>query len=593
MTDKQRIMAANYTRLFDILPYQLTHYPQKEAIGYKKGKKWEAYSTQEALHKINQVSWALLELGVQPGDKLAIIASNSPEWAFVDAGMLQIGAVNVPIYPTISEREYNYIFNDAEIKIAFVGDKRLYKKIKSIEEQVPSLQHTISFEAVEGCKHLDTMLSAASQKNVAEVETRKQAIGTNDLATIIYTSGTTGTPKGVMLSHANIISNLEGCIPDLPLGENHKVLSFLPLCHIFERTVTYLYQAQGCTLYFSKSLDTIATDLQAVEPHFFTTVPRLLEKVYDRILSRGNQQTGIKKKLFFWSVKLANQYEGYNKHGWWYKLQLKIADALIFKKWRAALGGNVQGIVTGAAALQPRLGKIFNAAGIRVREGYGQTESSPIISFSRFEEERNEYGTVGMPIWNVEVKLGEQNEVLCKGPNVMMGYYKRPDLTAETVVDGWLRTGDVGEFVDGKHLKITDRIKELFKTSGGKYIAPQVVENKMKESKFIEQICVVGENERFIGALIVPSIENLLEYVKENELNIDKKDFSTNPEIKKLVRADILALNKDLGQVEQIKRFELMDTEWTIESGELTPTMKVKRNVILKRFAPQIEQLFV
>lgn len=581
----------DFTRLFDILKYQEQKYPRFDCLNYKYNGNWRNYSTAEVNEIVDKVSKAFINAGIQKYDKIAIISNNRPEWNFIDNGMLQIGAVNVPVYPTISSAEYEYIFKEAEIKMAFVSDKNLYNKIAAIKDRVPSLQNIYSFDKLDCCDHWESFVKLGEEVDIVEVQNRANEVKHDELATIIYTSGTTGNPKGVMLSHDNIISNIKSVLTILPLTKENKALSFLPLCHIFERVVTYTYFATGTACYYAESLETLTDDLKDVKPHFFSTVPRLLEKVYDKIVSKGMELTGLKKKLFFWALDIAtNEYHEDYKPG----LKFKIADKLIFSKWREALGGNVIGIVTGAAALQERLARVFSAAGIAIREGYGQTESSPVITVNKFEPGSFKFGTVGIPIPGVEVKFADNGEILCKGPNVMMGYYKNPEETAKTIdADGWLHTGDVGTMIDGKFLKITDRVKALFKTSGGKYVAPQVIEEKMKEIRFVEQIIVLGENEKFVSALIVPSFLNLTEWCAKHAVDHSTKEkMVTAPEVLALFKAEIEALNVNFGKVEQVKKFELLTDEWSVDSGELTPTMKVKRKVVNEKYKDLIASIY-
>lgn len=581
----------DYTRLFEIIQFQEANNPVQDCLNYKYNGVWRHYSTNEVSKIINDVSKAFIGSGINAGDKIALISSNRPEWNFIDNGMLQAGAINVPIYPTSSEKDYLFIFNDAEIKMAFVEDLNLYNKIKAIQKDVPSLVAIYSFEDIKECENWQSFVKKGADVSMEEVQKRAEVIKPQELATIIYTSGTTGLPKGVMLSHDNIVSNIKSVLMMLPVASGQKSLSFLPLCHIFERTVTYSYFAKGVSVYYAESLETIGEDLKDIKPHFFSTVPRLLEKVYDKIISKGMELTGLKRKLFFWAHDdiAMNYHEDYEKG-----LKWKIADKLIFSKWREALGGNVIGVVTGAAALQPKLARVFSCAGVEIREGYGQTETSPVITVNRFEKGGYKFGTAGPVIPGVEIKFGDRNEILCKGPNVMLGYYKRPEETAETIdADGWLHTGDVGELIDGKFLKITDRIKSLFKTSGGKYVAPAVVEEKMKECRYVEQILVIGENEKFVAALIVPAIDYLKEWATEHNVKFtDKKDLVKAPEVLALLKKEIDILNKEFGHVEQIKKFELLSDEWTIDSGELTPTMKVKRKEVIAKYKDLIEQIY-
>ncbi len=581
----------DYFRLFDILKYQENKYPRKDSLNYKYNGNWRNYSTQEVNTIVDSVSKAFIAKDIQSGDKVALISSNRPEWNFIDNGMMQIGAINVPIYPTISESDYKYIFKDAEIKMAFVGDLGLYNKIMSIKKEVPSLREVYCFEKHSDIPYWEDFTKEGEKVDDVEITLRSDTIKAEDLATIIYTSGTTGLPKGVMLSHNNIVSNIKSVLSVLPIGKEYIALSFLPLCHIFERVVTYTYFATGMGVYYAESIETISNDLKDVKPNFFSTVPRLLEKVYEAILAKGMELTGFKKRLFFWALNIAT--EEYNEN---YKpgIKFKIADKLIYSKWREALGGNVIGIVTGAAALQERLGRVFSAAGIPIREGYGQTETSPVVTVNQFEPGTFKFGTVGIPIPGVEVKIAENGEVLVKGPNVMMGYYNKPEETKKVFTDdGWLHTGDVGTFVDDKFLKITDRVKSLFKTSGGKYVAPQVVEEKMKESRFIEQIMVIGENRKFVSALIVPSFLNLSKWCdKRNIKYTNHEDMVKLPEVIALFTEEIGRLNEHFGKIEKIKKFSLLPNEWSIETGELTPTMKVKRKVVLEKYSTLIDTMY-
>lgn len=588
----------DYTRLFDIIYYQNENKPLKAAIAAKEtadtGKQWREYSTGECIEIINKVSNALLSLGIKKDDKIAIISNNRPEWNFLDLGMQQIGAVNVPVYPTITESEYEFIFNHAEVKLCFVSDQELFDKVSSIKNKVPSLQNIYTFDDIEGAKNWKTILTEVGEDGLRKIETYRNQVREEDMATIIYTSGTTGTPKGVMLSHKNLVSNIKSVSSVLPMDSIPKALSFLPLCHSFERTVYYVYLANCVSIYYAENLDTIGENLREVKPACFTTVPRLLEKVYEKIMEKGRSLTGIKKKLFFWALNLGLQYEVGKDLGWYYNFRLSIARKLIFSKWIEALGGNIKIIVTGAAAMQPRLGKLFTAAGITVIEGYGLTETSPVISTNRFEEQNRAIGTVGIPIPGVEVKIANDGEILARGPNIMMGYYKRKDLTDEAIdKDGWIHTGDIGEFINGKFLKITDRKKELFKTSGGKYIAPQPLENKYKEYPYIEQIMIVGENRKFVSALIVPSFPNLREWCAKKGLqNSTNKELIGHPEVISEFQNAIEQFNKGINKVEQVKKFQLLPDEWSVESGELTPTMKLKRRVILEKYKNDIEEIY-
>lgn len=582
-----------FTRLFDVMHYQNAKYPQDTALAEKIDGQWIRYSTAECIKRTDEISKGLYAFGIRPGDKVAIVANSRPLWNFVDLALLQLGAIVVPIYPTISYDEYRFIFKDAEIKLAFVYDKALFQKITKIQEEALTVQKVYTFNKIEGAPYWDELLPLGKDVDFNEIEKIKAGISKDDLATIIYTSGTTGTPKGVMLSHNNVISNVISSAKALPINHTHSTLSALPICHIFERMVCYLYLYVGASLHYAERVDTIADNLKEVKPQWFTTVPRLLEKVYEKIMSKGMALEGFKKKLFFWAHDLGMKYDPQANQGMWYNMQLAIANKLVFSKWREALGGNIEGIVSGAAALQPRLARIFNAAQIPVLEGYGQTESSPVIAVNQLGDGMR-IGTVGPAIEGVTVKIAEDGEICIKGPNVMMGYYKRPDLTAETIdSEGWLHTGDVGTIVEGKFLKITDRKKELFKNSGGKYIAPQVIENLFKESFMVEQIMAVGENKKTVSALIVPCFANLKEWCKREGLNCKTNEEIVNsPEVHKHFAKIRDEFNKKLGEVEKVRKFILLPNEWTQETGELTPTLKLKRKVIMEKYKNEIAELY-
>ncbi|MFN2437992.1 MAG: long-chain fatty acid--CoA ligase, partial [Chitinophagaceae bacterium] len=510
-------------RLFDCLPVLMKNAPNDTLLGAKEGGNWKEYSTREVADIVEKFSAGLLSLGISPNDmsvekrdKVAVLSKNRPEWLFLDLAVQKIGAVLVPVYPTVHINDLAFVLNDAGVKLVFVNDEALFHKVQSLKSQVPSIQEIYSFEHISGCRHWKELLSAGKQEHFEHVSTIEEKINTEDLLTIIYTSGTTGSPKGVMLSHRNILSNVISSIPAFPPGDKMKALSFLPLNHIFERMVTYIYLFKGTSIYYAESLETIGDNLKEISPNLFTTVPRLLEKVYDRIMQKGSELTGIKKKLFFWAHGLAEKFEINQSQGAWYNMQLSIANKLIFSKWREALGNNIKCIVSGGAACQVRLIRIFTAARIPILEGYGLTETSPVIAVNSYNVKDRMFGTVGPLIDNVQVKIAEDGEILCKGPNVMMGYYKRPDLTAQEIKDGWFYTGDIGKMVDNKFLKITDRKKELFKTSGGKYVAPLPIENKLKESMYIEQVMLVGAEKKYVGALIVPSFPNIRDWCRRN-----------------------------------------------------------------------------
>jgi long-chain acyl-CoA synthetase len=594
----------DYTRLFDIIYYQQEQFPQHDSFCRKENGVWQKSSTADIIAAVNKVTQALIKLGVKPDDKIAVVSSNRPEWNILDLGVMQAGAVLVPIYPTISEEEYEFIFNDAEIKYAFVGDAGLFAKISHIKSATPTLLDIYSFDNVDGCKHFSDFLSSGAAIDMSEVEKRKSDVKPEQLATIIYTSGTTGNPKGVMLSHDNVVSNVKAVKPILPVDSTMKVLSFLPLCHIFERMVVFVYMSNGVSIYYAENLDLIADNLKEVKPDFFTSVPRLLEKVYMKLEAASSNLEGVKKMIYGAALNFAVNYDITKKYGiidnFLYK---NVYDKLIFSKWREALGGNVKGICTGAAKLNPKLARVFTAAGITISEGYGQTESSPVISVNPFDRDHILFGSVGSVIQGVEVRMdhregmGEgEGEILCKGPNVMMGYYKRPDITAQTVIDGWLHTGDVGKFVEykgTKYIQITDRVKEIFKTSGGKYVAPLSLESKMKEIPYIEQMLVIGENRNYVTALIVPNFPTLKDWCKSHNISAaSNEEIVKNAEVNKMLQAEVDEKNKSFGNWETIKRFALLANEWTIEGGELTPTTKVRRKVVMEKYKAQIDSLY-
>lgn len=569
----------------------------------EEGGIWRKYSTGEVSEIVRKLAAGLAHLGIGPNDmsiegrdKIAVISANRPEWMFLDLAAQMAGAVLVPIYPTLSVNELEFVLNDAAVKLVFTGDEDLYGKVQSIRNNVPSVQAVYTFSYIQQALYWKDLLSIGNEADHAAVQKASAAMSGNDLATIIYTSGTTGTPKGVMLSHKNILSNVFNCseIFNEFLSGNDRALSFLPLNHIFEKMVTYLYLFHGVSIYYAENLDKIGDNLKEVQPSVFSTVPRLLEKVYERIMGKGQELTGIKRKLFFWAVDVASRFEINKNRGLWYNMQLAIANKLIFSKWREGLGGNVKAIVTGAAACQVRLLKVFTAGKLTIMEGYGLTETSPVISVNRYSEKNRSFGTVGPVIRNVEVKLAADGEILCRGDNVMMGYYKRPDLTAEVIdSEGYFHTGDIGIMVEDKFLKITDRKKEIFKTSGGKYVAPQPIENKMKESKFIEQMMVVGPERKFAGALIVPAFENLKEWARNQQIDFrSNDDLLRNPAVLEMYKQVVEEYNLLFNHVEQIKKFELVPSEWTVDGGELTPTLKLKRKVIMEKYKDAIERIY-
>ena len=572
------------TRLFDFPYYQLEKFNLSDALNTKKNGVWVATSTQEYIDQANAISRGLLRLGVQPNDKIAIISMNNrTEWNICDIGILQLGAQNVPIYPTISEEDYAYVLNHSESKYVFVSCNEVRDKVMAIKNQVPSLIEVYSFDDIDNCKNWSEVLKlGADTSNQAEVDALKAAVTTKDLATLIYTSGTTGRPKGVMLSHENIVSNSLASAYRLPLAETGmRALSFLPVCHIYERMLMYLYQYKGVSIFFAESLETISDNLKEVKPQVMTAVPRLLEKVYDKIIAKGAALTGIKKKLFFWAVDLGLRYEPYGQNGWWYEKQLALARKLIFSKWKEGLGGNLDLIASGSAALQPRLARIFNAAEMGIMEGYGLTETSPVCSVNDMRDGGFRIGTVGKLLPGVEVKIAEDGEILVKGPNVMIGYYKDQEKTDEVIKNGYFHTGDIGHIDEDGFLKITDRKKEMFKTSGGKYVAPQLLENRFKQSRFIEQIMVIGEGQKMPAALIQPNFEFLEEWAKMKNISYSNLDeLLASERVQARYQQEVDEANETFAKWEKIKAFRLTHDAWTVEGGHLTPTMKLKRKII-------------
>ena len=588
-------------RLFDCIDQQLQRGGVEGMLAAKEAGQWRKYSTHEVKGIVDKLSAGLLAMGVSAGDrsvegrdKIAIVSKNRPEWVFLDLAVQQIGAVLIPIYPTAIPSDITFIFNDTATKFVFFNDGELHPKLKEVLPNTPSVQDIFSFEKMEGVRHWSEILSVGSEQHILQVAEASKLINTEDLFTIIYTSGTTGTPKGVMLSHGNVLSNVLSTLPSFPITKDTKILSFLPLNHIFERMVTYVYLFAGASIHYAESLENLGENIKEVKPEMFTTVPRLLEKVYEKILGKGMELKGVKRKLFFWALTLGEKYDVIEKGSLFYRMQLALANKIIFSKWREGLGNEIKCIVTGAAACQVRLLRVFTAAGIPIMEGYGQTESSPVIAVNQLNEGQRMLGTVGPVIDGVEVKIAEDGEVLCKGPNVMMGYYKRPDLTDETIKDGWLYTGDIGTLINNKFLKITDRKKEIFKTSGGKYVAPQPIENKLAESPFIEQVMVVGAGEKFTGALIVPSFPVLEEWAKGQ--NIQEKDHASlvkHPKVKEHFHSVIVEMNKNFNNVEQVKKFELLSSPFSLDKGEITPGLgKLRRKVIMERRAEEVRKIY-
>ncbi len=587
-------MSTEIKRLFDFPYYQLENFNLQKSLVTNYNGNWKATSTQEYIDKANAISRGLLRLGVQPNDKIAIISTNNrTEWNICDIGILQTGAQNVPIYPTISKEDYEYVLNHSESTYCFVSDETILEKLNQIKGNT-KLKAVYTFDEISGETNWNEVLTLGEDKsNQDEVEARKNDVKPEDLATLIYTSGTTGRPKGVMLSHNNIVSNVLSSGKRVPLIQGkEKALSFLPVCHIFERMILYLYQYCGISIYFAEAIDKLSENAQEIKPNVMTAVPRLYEKIYDKIYAKGTDLTGIKKKLFFWAIELGLIYEPYGANGWLYEKKLAIARKLIFSKWQAALGGELKLMVSGSAALQPRLARVFAAAGMPVMEGYGLTETSPVISVNDQRDGGFKIGTVGRIIDGVEVKISEEDEILVKGPNVMMGYYKDPEKTAQVLKDGYFHTGDKGKIENG-FLSITGRIKEMFKTSGGKYVIPTLLEDKLKQSRFIEQIMVVGEGEKMPTALIQPNFEFVKEWAKRHNVEVGSlADIAANPKVIERLQEEVDECNCHFGKWEQIKRFTLTPEEWTIDGGHLTPTMKMKRKIIKEIYTDLYEKMY-
>jgi len=581
-------------RLFDIIPHQLAQHPLNVAFAGKENGNWVTYSSQDFKKYTDLVSYGLLAKGILKDDKIAIISNNRPEWNFTDLGILQIGAIDVPIYPTISEHDLKFILEDAEVKFIFVSSEDLYLKVKRIAGTLPKPPHLYTYNLIEGAPHwLELLEVGEKHRDLEKLDNIKKSIKAEDLATLLYTSGTTGNPKGVMLSHNNLVSNFISVQHLPPVKAGDRVLSFLPLNHIYERMLTYLYMYLSTSVYYAESMEKIGDNIREVHPVAFSAVPRLIEKVYDKIVSKGHELTGIKKALFFWALDLGLKYDPNKDGGFFYNLQLNLANKLIFPKWREALGGSLKAIVSGGAALNPRLARIFWAAQIPILEGYGCTETSPVVAVNTLKPHGMGIGTVGPVISGVEVMIAEDGEILCKGPNVMLGYYKRPDLTAESIDEqGWYHTGDIG-IMEGNNLKITDRKKEIFKTSQGKYIAPQNIENKLLESRFIEQVMVIGENQKFAAALVVPAFAYVAEWAESAGLNLtNKEEIAASKEVKKRIMEEVEQVNKVLGSYESIKKIELLPIEFSIEKGELTPKLSLKRKVIIEANRNIVDRIF-
>lgn len=583
------------TRIFDLLPYQAEKFNKNNILAGKENGKWKEYSTKQYVETSNNISYGLLALGVKKGDRIASITNSCPEWNFLDMGVLQTGAIHIPIYPTISDKDYRYILQHSQAKYIFVAGEEILRRISHIIPEIPSIKEIYTFKNIDKCKHLNELIDLGkNNKDEEKLNAIKSSIDENDIATIIYTSGTMGIPKGVMLSHKNLLSNVKATSVITPYGIKDKDLSYLPLCHIYERMMNYMFQYIGVSLYYAESIGTIVDNLKEVKPIIMTTVPRVLEKLFDKIMAKGRKFKGIKRKVFNWAVKLGFKYELNAENGWWYELRLKIARMLVFKKWHKSLGDNLDIIVSGGAALQPRLCRIFWAAGFRIMEGYGLSETSPVIAVNNFDPNGIKFGTVGPPLQGVDVKIAQDGEILCKGPNVMLGYYKAPELTKKVIdKDGWFHTGDIGYFTKQGQLKITGRKKLIFKTSFGKYISPQILENKFKESPFIDQMMVVGENQKFPAAIIVPDFENIEAWCKENDIEYISNKHAVNlPEVKKLFQNEINKYNLSFGATEKIKKFKLIDKQWTIKTDELSATLKLRRTYLKEKYKDLIDKIY-
>jgi long-chain acyl-CoA synthetase len=590
-------MAIEVKRTFDILEFCLSELPRKDALGGKNGNDWYVYSTAEYVEKSHQFAIGLMALGLKKGDRVATVTSNRPEWNFADMGLSMSGIVHVPIYPTIGEDEYSYILEHAEIKLLLVGDRKLYEKLNLIVSQLSEITCIYSFDEVEGVPNFDEILQLGKDRQDefgAQLEEIKKAVEPEDLATIIYTSGTTGVPKGVMLTHTNLVSNFLDHSKMHNLGIDHRVISFLPLCHVYERSVNYHFQYKGMGIYYVGNLGQIVLAIKEIKPHMFNSVPRLLERVYDGFVSKGKELSGLKKVFYFWALSLTRHFEYNKRYNFFLKIRIKLADKLVYSKWREALGGNIVYIVSGGAALQPNIARVLGMAGILSLEGYGLTETSPVIAVNNPAIGEMKIGTVGAVLENVELKFADDGEILVKGPGVMKGYYKAPELTAEVIdEDGWFHTGDIGILEDGKFLKITDRKKEMFKLSGGKYIAPQMIENKMKASFFIEQVMVIGAGEKFASALISPNFIYLHDWCSQRKIHFQNNEqLIQKPEVLAQFQREVIAINKTLGEHEEIKRFRLVNDEWTPQSGELSPTLKLKRNYVAAKYKTVIDEIY-
>ena len=583
-------------RVFDILDLYKSSFVKNDVLSSKVNKSWKKYSNEDFINYSNWVSYALIKMGITQHDKVSIIANNRPEWNFCDYGSQQANVVTVPIFPTASKHDLQFILNHSEAKLIFISDKSIYEKLVSLEKELPHVQHIVSFEKIDGLLSFDEFINLGIENDCfEELQRIKNAILPSNLLTILYTSGTTGVPKGVMITHHNLVSNVLACQDFAPFKSSWRALSFLPLNHVYERMVCTLYLYKGISIYYAEGLETIGDNLKEIKPQIFVSVPRLIERVYEKITATGEKLTGVKRKIFDWSIRLTQQYELNNNNSFWYRIQHKIADKLVYSKWREAVGGKLVCIASGGAALNPKLERVFLCANIVCLQGYGLTETCVVVSVNRYGNDNIRIGTCGPVIEGVAVKIdSESGEILVKGPNLMNGYYKNEVATNEVIdVDGWFHTGDVGTFVEGKFLKITDRIKEIFKTISGKYIAPLMIENKIKESRFVEQSMVIGEGEKHASALIVPSFVNFKDYCKENNIEwTTNHEMSNHEALKKIINDHIKSVNKDLAPFEQLKRCQILSTDWTIEGGELTPKMSLKRKVIKEKNSQIINKIF-
>ncbi len=584
-------------RLFDILKLYMEKYPNQDVALARKDKSgWKKYSIQEYVEITNNLSYAFIKLGIQKNDKVGIICGNRPEWNMLDMAIMQVGAISVPIYPTISKDDYRYIINDCGVKLIILEGSAVLQKIESIKSEAPTLEAIYAIDTKCDYPTFSELVELGKEnQNPEELKNRKDSIDEKECATIIYTSGTTGNPKGVMLSHYNIMSQIHN-LKQTPSPWSKKAFSFLPICHAYERMLVFLYQYLGMSVYYAESLATIASDLKDVQPTMMSAVPRLLEKIYTKVKQSGKNNKGIKKIIFLWALNLAERYKiDPCNRTWLYNQKLKIADALVYKKIRQTLGAeNFDIVVSGAASIQPNIASFFSAIKMPIYEGYGMTECSPVIAVSCNLPHGREIGTVGFALPGVEVKIAENKEIICRGHNVMMGYYNQPELTKEVIdEDGWLHTGDLGEINEYGQVRITGRLKNLFKTSLGKYINPDVIEGKFTESGFIENIVVLGENQKYAGAIIVPDFAFLKTWCQKHEIQFTTpKEMINNAEVKRRYAEEVKKINQNFGDTEKIKRYELIADEWSVNNGILTPTLKVKRNVVKEAYKDLIEMMY-